>query len=154
MKDKLNAVKTVLCAVFAAGCAVLGFFFWDASDRAGALLEENDALREQLSVTQSDAKNAAAAAAELQEQVDEMTAQIDELNSRLEQAARTQERQDRWSTLRRPAQGTITRAVSISESVRCRCRLLTRKRQDILPARNANNRDDTLSPTSNTPKKP
>ena len=64
MKDKLNAVKTVLCAVFAAGCAVLGFFFWDASDRAGALLEENDALREQLSVTQSDAKNAAAAAAE------------------------------------------------------------------------------------------
>ena len=86
MKDKLNAVKTVLCAVFAAGCAVLGFFFWDASDRAGALLEENDALRERLSVTQSDAKNAAAAAAELQEQVDEMTAQIDELNSRLEQA--------------------------------------------------------------------
>ena len=89
MKDKLNAVKTVLCAVFAAGCAVLGFFFWDASDRAGALLEENDALREQLSVTQSDAKNAAAAAAELQEQVDEMTAQIDELNSRLEQAAQS-----------------------------------------------------------------
>ena len=37
MKDKLNAVKTVLCAVFAAGCAVLGFFFWDASDRAGSL---------------------------------------------------------------------------------------------------------------------
>ena len=62
MKDKLNTVKTVLCAVFAAGCAVLGFFFWDASDRAGSLLEENDALREQLSVTQSDAKNAAAAA--------------------------------------------------------------------------------------------
>lgn len=89
MKDKLNAVKTVLCAVFAAGCAVLGFFFWDASDRAGALLEENDALREQLSVTQSDAKNADAAAAELQEQVDEMTAQIDELNSRLEQAAQS-----------------------------------------------------------------
>ena len=89
MKDKLSAVKTVLCAVFAAGCAVLGFFFWDASDRAGALLEENDALREQLSVTQSDAKNAAAAAAELQEQVDEMTAQIDELNSRLEQAAQS-----------------------------------------------------------------
>ena len=89
MKDKLNAVKTVLCAVFAAGCAVLGFFFWDASDRAGALLEENDALRERLSVTQSDAKNAAAAAAELQEQVDEMTAQIDELNSRLEQAAQS-----------------------------------------------------------------
>ena len=82
MKDKLNAVKTVLCAVFAAGCAVLGFFFWDASDRAGSLLE-------QLSVTQSDAKNAAAAAAELQKQVDEMTAQIDELNSRLEQAAQS-----------------------------------------------------------------
>ena len=41
------------------------------------------------SVTQSDAKNAAAAAAELQEQVDEMTAQIDELNSRLEQAAQS-----------------------------------------------------------------
>ena len=61
MKDKLNAVKTVLCAVFAAGCAVLGFFFWDASDHAGALLEENDAL----------------------------TAQIDELNSRLEQAAQS-----------------------------------------------------------------
>ena len=72
MKDKLNTVKTVLCAVFAAGCAVLGFFFWDASDRAGSLLEENDALREQLSVTQSDAKNAAAAASELQKQVDEM----------------------------------------------------------------------------------
>ena len=89
MKDKLNTVKTVLCAVFAAGCAVLGFFFWDASDRAGSLLEENDALREQLSVTQSDAKNAAAAASELQKQVDEMTAQIDELNSRLEQAAQS-----------------------------------------------------------------
>ena len=89
MKDKLNAVKTVLCAVFAAGCAVLGFFFWDASDRAGSLLEEIVALREQLSVTQSDANNAAAAAAELQEQVDEMTAQIDELNSRLEQAAQS-----------------------------------------------------------------
>ena len=89
MKDKLNTVKTVLCAVFAAGCAVLGFFFWDASDRAGSLLEENDALREQLSVTQSDAKNGAAAASELQKQVDEMTAQIDELNSRLEQAAQS-----------------------------------------------------------------
>ena len=35
-------------------------------------LEENDALREQLSVTQSDAKNAAAAASELQKQVDEI----------------------------------------------------------------------------------
>ena len=68
---------------------MLGFFFWDASDRAGSLLEENDALREQLSVTQSDAKNAAAAASELQKQVDEMTAQIDELNSRLEQAAQS-----------------------------------------------------------------
>ncbi|MFQ9126552.1 MAG: hypothetical protein ACLR4Z_06860 [Butyricicoccaceae bacterium] len=42
------------------------FLFWDASDRAGFLLEENDELREQLSVTQSDAKNAAAAASELQ----------------------------------------------------------------------------------------
>ena len=54
MKDKLNTVKTVLCAVFAAGCAVLGFFFWDASDRAGSLLEENDALREQLSEDESE----------------------------------------------------------------------------------------------------
>ena len=89
MKDKLNVVKTALCAVLAVGCAVLGFLFWDASDRAGSLLEENDLLREQLSVTQSDAKNTAAAAAALQEQVDEMTAQIDELNSRLEQAAQS-----------------------------------------------------------------
>ena len=87
MKDKLNVVKTALCAVLAVGCAVLGFFFWDASDRAGSLLEENDALREQLSITQSDAKNAAAAADELQKQVDDMTTQIDELNSRLEQTA-------------------------------------------------------------------
>ena len=89
MKDKLNTVKTVLCAVFAAGCAVLGFFFWDASDLAGSLLEENDALREQLSVTQSDAKNAAAAASELQKQVDEMTAQIDELEQAAQSGADT-----------------------------------------------------------------
>ena len=103
MKDKLNAVKTVLCAVFAAGCAVLGFFFWDASDRAGSLLEENDALREQLSVTQSDAKNAAAAASELQKQVDEMTAQIDELNSRLEQTSTNNARKQRTE----PGKGSV-----------------------------------------------
>ena len=86
----INYVISQTCAAAPAQDANEALALRGQSDRrAGALLEENDALREQLSVTQSDAKNAAAAAAELQEQVDEMTAQIDELNSRLEQAAQS-----------------------------------------------------------------
>ena len=53
-----------------------------------------------------------------------------------------------------PCRIGLGQLTELLESVRCRCRLLTRKRQDILPARNANKRDDTLSPTSNTPKCP
>lgn len=45
MKDKLNTIKTAVCAVLAVGCATLAFLFWDASDRASSLLEENDTLR-------------------------------------------------------------------------------------------------------------
>ena len=87
MKDKLNTIKTAVCAVLAVGCAALAFLFWDASDRASSLLEENDTLRGQITALQREADTAAASAETMQQQVDAMTAQIEELNGKLERAA-------------------------------------------------------------------
>ena len=66
MKDKLNTIKTAVCAVLAVGCAALAFLFWDASDRASSLLEENDTLRGQITALQREADTAAASAETMQ----------------------------------------------------------------------------------------
>lgn len=89
VKDKLNTIKNAVCAVLAVGCAALAFLFWDASDRASSLLEENDTLRGQITALQREADTAAASAETMQQQVDAMTAQIEELSGKLEQAAQS-----------------------------------------------------------------
>ena len=90
MKDKLNAVKTVLCAVACCRLRRARIFSSGTHLTARALcLRRTMHCASGFLLRRATRKNAAAAAAELQEQVDEMTAQIDELNSRLEQAAQS-----------------------------------------------------------------